>query len=148
MCCRLNKQFQFLGVILFPSQWVNQRRRSCSVIHSIVWLTTGPYPLPEWVLHRVWCSASSLHFLYPLISLRSPSSCLHFLPCLLIFSIPSSFLPSVTCFRRPWSIQLSLYFFVVCKCSSPPWPCVILYFHMINPTVVLHSFPAPHFKTF
>jgi len=112
-------------VIIFSSQWVNQRRGICSVIHSIVWLTTGPYPLPDWVLCRFWCSAASFLFQYPLISFQLSSSYLLFLPCLFIISIASFFPPSITCFRRSWPIQLALFFFVVYKCSSPPWLCVI-----------------------
>jgi hypothetical protein len=46
-----------------------------SFIHSAVCLTTCPQPLPQTVLHTVRASASSFNLQYPLVSLRSPSSC-------------------------------------------------------------------------
>jgi hypothetical protein len=64
-------------------------------IHSVVCLTTGPYPLPERFLHSVRSSASSLNFQYLLFSLRSSSSCLRLLPCFPVISIlPLTFLQS------------------------------------------------------
>jgi len=51
-----------------------------SVTLSPVCLMTGPQPLSRLVLHRVWSSASSLNFYYPLVILRSSSSCLRLLP--------------------------------------------------------------------
>jgi hypothetical protein len=62
------------------------------VIHSVVCLTTRPYPLPKRVLHRVRSSASSFIFKYLLFSLRSSSSCLRLLLRLaVIFILPSNF---------------------------------------------------------
>ena len=69
-------------------------------IHSVVYLMTSPQPLPKWVLHRVWPSASSFKFQYPLPSLRSSSSCLCLLPHLPISSTLPSIFPSITHFRR------------------------------------------------
>ena len=48
-------------------------------------------------LYRVWYSASSLYFWYPLFSIRPSSSCV----CLLLPHLPiPSIFHSVTCFRR------------------------------------------------
>jgi len=51
-----------------------------SFIHCAVCRTTAPQPLPKPVLHTVRSSASSSNFQYPLLSLRSSSSCLRLLP--------------------------------------------------------------------
>ena len=72
----------------------------CRVIHSVVCLTTGPYPLPKWVFHRVRSSASSFNFQHPLISLRSSKSCILILPRLPVTSVLPSIFPSITCLRR------------------------------------------------
>ena len=64
-----------------------------AIIHSTVCSRTGPQRLPKRVLHRVRSSASSFIFQYPLVSLRSSSSCLRFLS---LFTIPS-ILHSITC---------------------------------------------------
>ena len=71
----------------------------CRVIHSVVCLTTGPYPLPKRVFHGVRSSASSFNFQHPLISLTSSNSCLLILPRLLVASILPFIFPSVTCLR-------------------------------------------------
>ena len=71
-----------------------------SFIHSAVCRTTGPYFLPQWVLRRVWTSASSFDFQYPVFSLRSFNSLSRLLHRLPITSILSSIFPSITCFRR------------------------------------------------
>jgi hypothetical protein len=63
-------------------------------VHSTVCLTTGPWPLPKLVLHRVRSSASSFNFQYLLFSLRSFSSCLRLLPCLPVISLLLNFLQS------------------------------------------------------
>jgi hypothetical protein len=50
------------------------------VFHSVVSITTDPYPFPKPVLHRARSNASSFNFKYPVVSLRSFSSCLRLLP--------------------------------------------------------------------
>ena len=57
-------------------------------IHLVVWLTTGPKPLPKQALHIVRSRASSFKWEYPLLSLRSSNSFLRLLPCLPVTSIP------------------------------------------------------------
>ena len=69
-------------------------------IHSAVFLTTGPWPLPKRVLHRVRSNASSFNFQYLIFPLRSSSRCLRLLPRLPVISILPSNFPSITCFRR------------------------------------------------
>ena len=69
-------------------------------IQSAVCRTTGPQPLPMRVLHSLRSSASSSNFQFPLVSLRSSSSCLCLLPRLPVTSILSCLLPPATCFRR------------------------------------------------
>ena len=51
-----------------------------SLTFSPVCLMTGLQPLPGLVLHSVGSSASPLIFQYPLVTLRSSSSCLFLLP--------------------------------------------------------------------
>jgi len=63
-----------------------------SFIHSVLCLMTGPQHLPKQVLHRLRSSASSFNLHYPLVSLRSSSSCLRFLPGLPVTSILLSLL--------------------------------------------------------
>jgi len=93
-------------------------------IHSVDCLTRGPRPFTRPVLRRVRSSASSFKLQYPLVSLRSPSSCLRFLPRL---PVTSSFrFPSITCFirqflRKMWPAPLAFLLFIVCRiwhCSS------------------------------
>ena len=63
-------------------------------------------------------SASFFNFKYPLISLRSSSTCLRILPRLpTTFILPCIF-SSITCFRKQflrksWPIQFALFFFIV-----------------------------------
>jgi len=101
----LVKKLQAKGVSLF--------------VHSAVFLTTGPQPLPKRVLRRVRSSASSFNFQYPLFSLRLSSSCLRLLPRLTVTSIlPSSF-SSTKCFRRQflrkmWPVRLA-FVSAVCR---------------------------------
>jgi hypothetical protein len=99
------------------------------LIHSVVYLTTGP-PLPKWVLQKVRSSATSFNFQYPLFSLRSSSSCLRFLLRLPVTYILPSIFPSITCFRRQFlrkmrPIQLAFLLFIVCTIFLP-WLYVIL----------------------
>ena len=47
---------------------------------SAVCLATAAQPLPKPVLHRLRSSAPSFNWQYPLVCLRSSSSCLHLLP--------------------------------------------------------------------
>jgi hypothetical protein len=60
---------------------------SCSSFsHLLVKKTVLGQVLPNWVLHRVWSSASFFKFQYLFFFLRSCSCCLHHLLHLLIFS--------------------------------------------------------------
>ena len=88
--------------------------------HSRVHLMTGLLLLPKRVLHRVQSSVSSFNFQYPLVSLRSSSSCFHLLPCLPVMSILFSTFPSVMCFNRYflcniWPTLLAFLLFIVCQ---------------------------------
>jgi hypothetical protein len=67
---------------------------------SSAYLAACPQPLLRPVLYTVRSRASSFNFQYPLISLRSSSSCLRLLPRLLITSTLPFIFPSVMCFRR------------------------------------------------
>jgi hypothetical protein len=69
-------------------------------IHSVVWLTTGPKPLPQPVLHIVRSRASSFKWDYPLLPLSSSSSFLRLLQRLRVTSIPHFIFPSITCVER------------------------------------------------
>ena len=89
-----------------------ERRNCYSPIHSAVYITTGPQPLPKLVLHTVRSSASSFNFQYHLLSLNSYCSCLRLLSRFPVLSI----FPSLTCFRRQflrkmWPIQLAFLLF-------------------------------------
>jgi hypothetical protein len=78
------------------------------VIHPIVWLTTGPWPLPKKVLHRVRSSASSFNLHNRIFSLRSSSSCLRFLPRLPVTSIlPSTGLKYISEGMRVYSGEVT-----------------------------------------
>jgi hypothetical protein len=70
--------------------------------HPSVCTTTCPQPLPHRVLHTVRSRASSFNLQYPLISLRSPSSCLRLLPRRPVTYIPPSIFPLIVCFRRQY----------------------------------------------
>ena len=62
-------------------------------LHSGLCLTTDPQPLAKPVLHKMRSTASSFSLQYPLVSLRSSSSCLRLVPRLLVtISFPLSFL--------------------------------------------------------
>jgi hypothetical protein len=122
-------------------------------IHSVVCLATGPWHLPKQVPHKVWSSASSFDFQYPVISLRSSSSYLRLLPCLPITCILLYILPSITCFSRHflckmWLIQLA-FLFIVLGYSFPPWLCVILlHFSHNQSSWSSPSFPSSIFQNF
>jgi hypothetical protein len=68
----------------------------------------------------MWSSASSFNFQYPIVSLRSSSSCLCLISHLHITSILLSIFPSVSYFRKQflrkmWPIQLVFLPFIVCR---------------------------------
>jgi hypothetical protein len=88
-------------------EWVNHQQNAGAwpklqkwTTHFVVCLTTNPKPLPKRVLHKVWSSISAFSFLYPLVSLRSSSSCFRLLPSLHVTSIFPSIFLSIMCFRR------------------------------------------------
>ena len=82
-------------------------------IHSAVCLMAGPQPLPKRVLHRVWCSASTFNFQYPLISVWWSSSCQLLLPRLPVTSVFSCHCFLVMCFGRQFCI--AFLFCIVCR---------------------------------
>ena len=89
-------------------------------IHLVVYLTTGPKPLPKRALHIVRSRASSFKWEYPLLSLRSSSSFLRLLPRLPVTSIHSFIFPSITRWRRQFlhkmlPIQLAFRFLISCR---------------------------------
>ena len=57
-------------------------------IHIVVCLTTSLKPLPQRAIHIARSRVSSFKWEYPLLSLRSSSSCVRLLPRLLVNSIP------------------------------------------------------------
>ena len=93
---------------------------SSSSSSSLTCQTAGPKPLPKRFLHIVQSRASSFHWKYPLLSLRSSNSFLCLLPRLLVTSICPFIFPSITCCRRQflrkmWPIQLVFHFLISCK---------------------------------
>jgi hypothetical protein len=81
-------------------------------IHLVVCLATSPKPLPKRALHIVQSRASCFKWQYPLLSLKSSSSCLRLLPRIHVTSIPPFIFPSITRCRRQllrkiWPIQLA-----------------------------------------
>jgi len=86
-------------------------------LHSVVCL------LPK-VPHTVRSAASFLCVRYPLVYLRSSSSCSCLLPRLPVICILLSILLSRACFRRQflrqmWPIELAFLTFIVCKTFVP-----------------------------
>jgi len=103
-----------------PESYYSELWIGGGLIHSVVCLTTGPQPLARPFLHRMRSSSSSFSLQYPLISLRSSSSCLRLLPRLPVTYIIPPFFPSMTCFRRQflreiWQIQLAFLCCAVCR---------------------------------
>jgi hypothetical protein len=89
-----------------------------SLIHLAICPTTRPKLLPKRALHIARSRASSSICEYPLLSLRSSSSCLHLLPRLPVTSIIPFTFPSITCRRRQflrkmWPIQLAFRLLIV-----------------------------------
>jgi hypothetical protein len=73
------------------------------VIHSVVCLKRH-YDHPNRVLQRMRSVASSLNSQYPVISLRSSSSCLRLNSWSSVTYVPPSIYPSITSYRRQfWS---------------------------------------------
>ena len=100
------------------------------VIHSAVCLKRVPLTLPKWVLNTARRSVSSFNFQYPLVFIRSSSSCLRLLPLLPVTFFPLSFF-SITSFRRQFlhkmcPIQLAFLFLLYVGYSFFSWLCVIL----------------------
>jgi hypothetical protein len=89
-------------------------------IHLVVFLTTGPKPLPKPALHIVRSRASSFKWENPLLSLKSSSSFVRLLPCLPVSSIDPCISPSITRCRRQflrkmWPIQFAFRFSILCR---------------------------------
>jgi hypothetical protein len=87
-----------------------------SLIHSVVCLTTGPWPLPKWILQKAQSTLSVSSILS--FSLMPSCSLLRLLPRLQLTSILPSVFPPVTCFRRQllrkmWQIKLAFLLSVV-----------------------------------
>jgi hypothetical protein len=103
---------------------------------------------PKKVLHRVRSSASSLSLQYPLLSLRSFSSCLRILTRLPVTSTLPSIFPSIPCFRRQfvrkiWPIQLAFLLLFHVGYSPPPW----LYVTLLNFSHDLSNWSSPSFPS-
>jgi hypothetical protein len=86
----------------------------------VVFLTTGPKPLPKRALHIVRSRASSFKWEHPLLPLRLSNSFLRLLPCLPVTSIPPCIFPSVTRCRRQflrkmWPIQFAFRLHILCR---------------------------------
>ena len=98
-------------------------------------------------------NAFSFNFQYPLVSLRSYSSCLHLLPHHPITYIIPPMFTSITCFGRQfqhktWPIQLTFLLFIICPIFL--YSLTLQFFfisHMMGPTDLFHPSPAPHFRT-
>jgi hypothetical protein len=96
MKCIERQQFKLNTLLQLP---VNTQH-SCTfdsdtIHHRVVCRTTGPHPLPKGVLVLPLFS-----FQFPLVSLRSSSSCLPLLPRILVLSSLPHIFPLMTCFRR------------------------------------------------
>jgi hypothetical protein len=65
--------------------------------HLVVFLTTGPKPLPKQAFHIVRSRASSFKWEYPLLPLRSSSSFQRLVPRLPVTSISPFVFSSITC---------------------------------------------------
>jgi hypothetical protein len=94
-------------------------------LHIIV-IPQCPQTLQNPVLHTARSSASSFSFQYPLVSLKSYSSCLRILPCRLIASLLSSIFLSILRFigqflRTMRSIQIVLLIFIACRVFIYSW---------------------------
>ena len=97
-----------------------------TLIHLVVYLTTGPKPLPKRALHIVRSRAFSFKWEYPLFSLRSSNSFLRLLPRLPVTSIPPCIFPSIIRCRRQflrkmWPIQFAFRLRFHVGYSSAPW---------------------------
>ena len=110
------------GLIILIHRLVKKSNNNVSLlfIHSVIYLMTGPTPLPKWFHHIAQSRASSFKWEYPLLSLRSSSSFLRFLPRLLVTCISSFIFPLITCFRRRfrhkmWPIQFAFRFLISCR---------------------------------
>jgi hypothetical protein len=109
--------FTFLVIITMCSS-LPSKVYSCLFIHSVVYLTTGPQPLPKLVLHGVRSSASSFNVQHSAISLGSSSSSLRLLARLPTTYILPAIFPWITCFIRQfpskmWPIQLAFFLLFV-----------------------------------
>ena len=119
-------------------------------LNSMACLTTGPCLLPQRAPSRERSSASSFNLQYPLISLRSSSSCLQlFLPLFNTSILPSIF-PSVTHFtrqylRQMWPIQLVFFRFILCsKFLSSFILCNTSLLHTRSIQMLLSTLPQHH----
>ena len=93
-----------------------------SIIHSFnpLPILRGQWPLTNIDHYRGRYSASTFYFQYPLISLRSSSSCLLLLPRLSVTSGLASVFPSIACFRRQFLRKMcpkhvAFLLFIVCR---------------------------------
>jgi len=96
--------------------------KDTSIIHSFnpLSILTFLWPLPKPTHHRGRESASTFNFKYPLISLRSSSSCLPLLLRLPVTSVLACVFPWITCFRRQfllkmWRNRSVFLLFIVCR---------------------------------
>jgi hypothetical protein len=91
-----------------------------SFINLVVYLTTGPKPLPKRALHIVRSRASFFKWEYPLRSLRLSNSFVRLLPHLPVTSILPFIFPSIIRCRRQflrkmWPIQFAFRLRISCR---------------------------------
>jgi hypothetical protein len=126
-CCYLLGPNKGLHPSLFLMTEIQLVSQSCVTrINSFCSLASS-----EAIVHIVRCSASSFNFRYPLVSVRSSSSCLRLLPRLSVSCFILFIYPSVACFRRHFLLKMWVVQSALLLCvghSSPTWLCVILHF--------------------
>jgi len=120
----------FLGGVKAAGVWHRllipadaEKKKPGAFIHSfiqVVYLTTGPKPLPKRALHIVRSRASYFKWVYPLLSIRSSSSFLRLLPHFSVTSIPPCVFPWITRYRRQflrrmWPIQFAFRLRITCR---------------------------------
>jgi hypothetical protein len=104
-----------------------------------------PQPLPQRVLHTGLSNPPSFSFHYPLLSLRTSSSCLRLYLRPFVTSTFPYICSSTACVERQvlhrmWPIQLAFLRVTLCR--------ILLFSLTLSNTSFLTRSPAPHLKTF
>ena len=123
----------------------------CEFTYFVFCLTTGPQRLPQRLFRRVRSGVSYFNLQYPLLSLRSNSSCLRFVPRPSVtFLLPSMF-PSIQCLKGSSNARCDQSskpsFSLLLEGYSSPL-CVLLTFLHFSHDRSNWSSPEPHLKTF